>query len=228
MTLESFLSGFASNLPHGVFWSLAVAFAAGIMASAVCPCTLPMGMGLASVVGTAESHARKSGFWVAIAFFGGIAINLAVLGAVAGRLGVVLSESFGRYWTLAMAIASFLAALAAFWGPRLGADRLAQLRKSGLMGAFLYGFIFSLGTSAAPLLLLLTFAASQGSTMYGFILTLAFGIGRGAPFLLVGLCADAVVRLARLGLWRRAVQIASGSALLIVSAYYGKAFAALL
>ena len=228
MTLERFLHDFGSSLPAGSMWAIAVALLAGIVASAVCPCTLPMGLGMAGVVGASEQQARRSGFWIAAAFFAGIVVNLTVLGALVGRLGAVLTESFGRYWTLAMALVSLVAAVVAFYGPRLRVDRLASLRRPGAAGAFGYGFIFSLGTSAAPLLLLLAVAAAQAKPLYGLTLAFAFGIGRGLPFLLVGVFAGAVMRLARMTVWRRAIQVLSGVALLFVSFYYGRAYVALL
>ena len=228
MTLEQFLRNFGSDLPEGSVWGLGVALLAGVVASAVCPCTLPVGVGMAGVVGASESQSRRSGFWIAAAFFAGIVVNLTLLGALAGRLGAVLTESFGRYWALAMAVVSLVAAVAAFYGPRLKVDRLAAIRKPGLAGAFGYGFIFSLGTSAAPLLLLLAVAAAQANPLYGLALAFAFGLGRGLPFLLVGVFAGAVMRLARMGSWRRAVQVLSGCALLFVSFYYARAFVALL
>lgn len=228
MTLEAFLRNSAANLPEGSLLAFGVALAAGILASAVCPCTLPVGLGMAGVVGVSERQSRKAGFLIALAFFLGIVVNLTLLGAVAGRLGGILTESFGRYWSFAMAVASFVAAGFAFWGPRLTVEQLAVLRNPGPAGAFGYGFIFSLGTSAAPLLLLLTVAAAHAAPGYGAALALAFGIGRGLPFLLVGLCAGALVRLTRIGIWRRTIQTASGAALLVVSAYYAGAFVALL
>ena len=226
MTLEEFLQRFAYGLAGGSFWAVGVALLAGIMASAVCPCTMPMGLGMASLVGVSESQSRRTGFMIALSFFAGIVVNLTILGALAGRLGTLLTESFGRYWTLAMALTSLVAAIVAFWGPRLKVAQLAALRRPGLAGAFGYGFIFSLGTSAAPLLLLLTVAATQARPEYGLILTMAFGVGRGLPFLLVAVFA--VMRLTRFGLWRRSLQMISGSALLFVSAYYTKAFMTLL
>jgi cytochrome c-type biogenesis protein len=120
------------------------------------------------------------------------------------------------------------AAILAFWGPRLRPSQLAALRKPGVTGAFVYGFIFSLGTSAAPLLVLLTVAASQAGTGYGLLLSFAFGIGRGLPFLLVGVFAGAVMRVARIGAWRRTIQFVSGSALVFVTIYYARAFVGLL
>lgn len=105
---------------------------------------------------------------------------------------------------------------------------LESLRRPGLAGAFGYGFVFSLGTSVAPLLLLLTVSAAQGRAAYGFLLAFTFGLGRGLPFLLAGLIASAMARFAQLGRWRRAVEVVSGCALLVVSAYYANTFVALL
>lgn len=228
MTLDAFLYNFGANSPDGSLIALGVALLAGVVASGVCPCTLPVGLGMASVVSASESRSRWSGFLIAAAFFVGIVVNLMLLGAVAGRLGVVLTESFGRYWTLAMALFSLIAAIVVFRGPRLQVAQLAALRRPGLAGAFGYGFIFSLGTSAAPLLLLLTVAAAHSRPEYGLTLAFAFGLGRGLPFLLVGLFAGAVMRLVRLGSWRRTLEVTSGYTLLVVSAYYARAFVALL
>lgn len=228
MTLEAFLRQFAGQLGTGLFAPLAVALFAGIVASAVCPCTLPVGVGIATVSGATEGQSKRMGLAVAAAFFFGIVVNLTMLGALAGRLGAIATEAFGRYWTLGMAVLSLLAAILAFWGPRLSTTRLEALRRPGIAGAFGYGFVFSLGTSAAPLLLLLTVAASVGDPLYGTVLAVAFGIGRGLPFLIIGVFASALMRFVRLERVRRPVQIVSGAALLLVSAYYARAFTFLL
>lgn len=224
MTLEGFLEQAVGSLPHGSIWMLGVSAVAGVLASAVCPCTLPVGVGVAGAAGASETQTPRGGFIIASAFFAGIVINLMILGAVAGRIGAMLTESFGRYWALGMAVFSLAAAIVAFWGPRLRPSQLAALRRPGISGALIYGFVFSLGTSAAPLLVLLTVLASEGGTAYGLLLSFAFGVGRGLPFLLVGLFAGAVMRLARVNAWRQTVQYASGAALLLVSLYYARAF----
>ena len=123
--------------------------------------------------GASETHSRRDGLFMAIAFFAGIVINLTILGALVSCLGGILTESFGRYWALGMAVFSLAAAVLAFWGSRLRPSQLAALRRPGMTGAFIYGFVFSLGTSAAPLLVLLAIAASQGGTIYGVFLVLA-------------------------------------------------------
>ena len=225
MTLEEFLRHFSHF--GGPFFVFVILPLAGVVASAVCPCTIPVGIGIAGIAGTSESQNRRSGFLIASTFFAGIVANLAILGALSGRLSAVLSEGFGQYWALAMAIFSLIAALVAFWGPRLSIDRLASLRRPGLVGSFAYGFIFSLGTSAAPLLLVLTMAAAQHTSGQGAPLAIAFGIGRGLPFLLVGLFAGALTRFVQMARWRQAIQILSGCALIFVSIYYTKVFLAL-
>jgi cytochrome c-type biogenesis protein len=227
MTLDAFLRDFGSGLGNSAVVALGVSFVGGMMASAVCPCTLPVGIGVAGIAGASEVKERKQGLKIATAFFAGIVINLTLLGAIAARLGALATESFGRFWALAMAVLSLVAAVVAFLGPRLKVRQLEALRRPGLAGAFGYGFIFSLGTSVAPLLLLLAVSAANGRPEHGFSLALAFGVGRGMPFLVAGLVASAVTRLAHLSRWRRAIEVVSGCALLVVSAYYANTFAAL-
>jgi cytochrome c-type biogenesis protein len=226
MTLRHFLESFATTLGEHSPIAIGIAIAAGVLASAVCPCTLPVGIGVASVAGAEEGASRRSGAAFALSFFGGIVVNLTILGALAGKLGSLATERFGRDWTIVMAIASLAAAIVAFAGPRLGFEKLVRFRRPGTIGSFVYGFVFSLGTSVAPLLVLLTVSAAKGSMIFGLLLALAFGIGRGLPFLIVGLFASALVRFARLGSRQRMIQLASGAALVVVSAYYVHAFVA--
>ena len=225
ITLDEFLRHAGQG--NGLLVTVGVSFLAGMVACAVCPCTLPVGIGVASVASASETAEQRGGIKIAAVFFAGIVTNLAILGTIAGRLGLLATESFGRNWALVMAAMSLLAAGVAFWGPRFKPSRLAALRRPGLMGAFGYGFIFSLGTSVAPLLLLLAFSAATARPEHGFILALAFGIGRGAPFLVLGLLAGVVVRFTRLTQWRRTLQVVSGCALLLLAGYYVQTFMAL-
>lgn len=112
---------------------------------------------------------------------------------------------------------------------RFGAIRqLTAWRHAGLAGALGYGFVFSLGTSVAPLLLLLTISAAQGRTDVGVHHAFAFGVGRALPFLVLALVASALTRFTRFQSWRRPLEIVSGCGLLLVSGYYGYAFIGLL
>ena len=229
MTLDEFLRQFGSALDQGLSpVGLLVVMLAGIVASAVCPCTLPVGLGIASAAGASEAESRHTGLGISLAFFAGIVLNLTLLGALTGRLGALATERFGLYWALGMALLSLLAALFAFWGPGLPVRQLTGWRRPGLTGAFGYGFIFSFGTSVAPLLLLLTVSAATGSPLYGMLLAFTFGIGRGLPFLIAGIAASTLTDLTHLAAWNRPLRLFSGVVLLLVSGYYAKTFVALL
>jgi len=143
-------------------------------------------------------------------------------------LGGLATESFGRYWALGMAVFSLVAAAFVFWAPRFSVSRVASWRRPGVTGAFGYGFVFSLGTSVAPLILLLTVSAATASAATGFLLAFTFGIGRGFPFLIAGVAGSAVAGFTPLGAWHRTIRVVSGSALVLVSGYYLRVFTALL
>lgn len=228
MTLEQFLQPLSAGLSHSPIAALGITFVGGILASAVCPCTLPMGLGVAGIAGASQVRARYGGLQVSAAFFAGIVLSLTALGGLAGRLGALATESFGRDWALGMAVLSLLAAALALWWPRMPIDRLTAWRRPGVIGSFAYGVVFSLGTSIAPFLLLLTIAAAVRRPEQAILLAFIFGLGRGLPFLLAGIVGTAATALIRLGLAGRAIQVASGLALLVVSVYYANVFVALL
>lgn len=158
-------------------------------------------------------------------FFGGLVLSLVTLGVIASYAGRLMTR-----WSVAFAIGtatvSLVAGLAAIFGPiirrRIPDPEISQ--RSGIAGAFLYGLGFSVATvttSAGPLLLLLTIAAAIGRPMYGAVLSLSYAIGRGLPFLLLGLFAGVVgTWFARLGRARRIGEIVSGVALVILSLYF--------
>lgn len=224
MSLEQFIQQFSQSLAQGSALSLLIAAGAGMITTGVCPCTLPVGLGIAGLVSSNTENKSNRGFMIALAFFCGIVVCLSILGALAGKLGIFLTETFGQYWAISMAVISLVAAVFAFYGPRLTTTKLANMRKPGIGGSFVYGLIFSLGTSAAPLLLLLSVAAATANPIYGFILALVFAIGRGLPFLVVSAFAGAVTKFAQLTWLRRTIQIVSGLALLYVCYYYVRVF----
>ena len=133
MTLE-FLQPLSAGISHNPLTALGITFAGGIVTSAVCPCTVPMGLGVAGLAGASQVRARYGGLQVSAAFFAGIVISLTALGGAAGRLGALATEAFGRDWALGMAVLSLVAAALALWWPRMPIDRLVAWRKPGVVG----------------------------------------------------------------------------------------------
>jgi len=168
---------------------------------------------------------RRRGILVSVAFFAGVVLSLLVLGTAAAYLGRLLSR-WSSSFAYGAAVFSLGAGLAAICGPairrRVPDPEIA--RRGGVAGAFVYGLCYSVATvttSAGPLLLLLTIAAAIGRPAYGAALSLSYGIGRGLPFLLLGLFAGAVgAWLARVNRARRAAEVASGLALVGLSVYF--------
>jgi cytochrome c-type biogenesis protein len=145
----------------------------------------------------------------------------------ASYLGRLLA---GWSWAFAIGVSLFslAAGLAAIFGPairRYVPDPEID-KRGGIAGAFIYGLLFSIATvttSAGPLLLLLTVAAAIGRPAYGAILSFSYAIGRGVPFLLLGLFAGTVgAWLARLGRVRRIAEVVSGVGLIVLAVYFAR------
>ena len=179
----------------------------------------------AQVEGAPAEARRRRGVLVSLAFFAGVVLGLVVLGTAAAFLGRLLSR-WSSGFAYGAALFALAAGLAAICGPaiRRRVPDPEFARRGGVAGALVYGLCYTVATvttSAGPLLLLLTIAAAIGRPVYGAALSLAYGIGRGVPFLLLGLVAGAVSEwLARVNRARRAAEVVSGVALVGLSVYF--------
>lgn len=186
-------------------------------------------MGIISYIGAhgeqTGDRPRRGARLLALSFFLGVTTGLLVLGTAAAYFGRLLVR-WSANFAIATAVLSILIGLAALLGPvlRRYVPNPEVKKRGGVGGAFVYGLLFTvatLTTSAGPLMLLLTIAAAVGKPLYGAVLSLAYGIGRGLPFLLVGLFAGRVAGwLARLERGRRLAEIVSGLALIGVGVYF--------
>ncbi len=129
-------------------------------------------------------------------------------------------------FALGTAVLSAIAGTVVLMGPavRRRVPNPEVRRRRGAAGAFLYGLLYTvatLTTSAGPLILLLTISAAMGRPAYGALLSLAYAIGRGIPFLLIGILAGASGRfIARAAKYGRPAEVVSGIALLGLSFYF--------
>ena len=152
-------------------------------------------------------------------------LALLALGTAAALLGRLLA-GWRRGFALGAAILTAVAGVAVLFGPafrRVVPDPPVP-RRASVQGAFLYGVLFSVATittSAGPLMLLLTVAAAIGRPVYGALLSLAYAVGRGAPFLALAIFSGRVQHwLERVESLRRPFEIVSGAALVGVAGYF--------
>jgi cytochrome c-type biogenesis protein len=248
-------------LDGSLLLALPIATAAGLL-SFFSPCVLPLVPAyLAYVTGLAPAElpalqARSlgdGGTAVAVAapraavrsrvvlgtvlFVAGFTAVFVAYGAIAGSLGGLLLTQ-QRTLTVVLGVVTILLGLAfAGWLP--GLDRTVRLRdpaRGGLAAAPLLGVVFGLGWTPCigpTLAAVQVLAIDEGTALRGALLSVAYCVGLGLPFLAVGLgyrralaASDWVRR------HQRAVQRVGGLALVLlglalVSGVWGAAVASL-
>ena len=201
------------------WWAPFLAFAAGIVAFAS-PCVLPLVPGYLSLVTAAGNGAtvpepgsgprRRSGVLSPVLLFvAGFSFVFTSLGAFAGVLvPVVRSPAGQRIAGLVVLAAGTFLLLYAF---RVGPPSLYRERRPLLAGvrpggaaAFPLGMAFAAGWTPCigPVLAgVLALAAAQSDPARSALLLLAFSLGLGVPFALIGLGVGGLMR--RLGFLQR-------------------------
>lgn len=230
MNSDAFIRSLEASVAQYPLAAILVAAVGGVLSTSACPCTLPAGVGLASYVGSQVESVgaparRRYGAALSASFFTGLILSLVVLGVLAATLGRVLAQ-WDAAFAASAALVTLVAGLAALFGPSLRrrVPDPAVRRRGGILGSFLYGTVYSVATitsSAGPLLLLLTISAAVGHPVYGALIAAAFAIGRGVPFLLLGLFAGRVGALiARVERYRRPAEALSGVVLVGLAGYF--------
>lgn len=162
---------------------------------------------------------------LSVAFFVALAVTLTVLGTAAAAMGRLLTR-WDAAFAIGAAAVTFVAGIVTLAGPALR-RRVPDpdvRQRGGITGALAYGATYSVATittSAGPLILLLTVATAMGRPLYGALLSLGYGVGRGLPFLALGLFAGRFAEwLARVERARRVAEVVSGVALLGLALYF--------
>ena len=77
MNLEYYVQQFSQTLGDGSLYSIVIAAGAGFITTGICPCTLPVGLGIAGLVSSNTENKSNKGFISALSFFCGIRVCLA-------------------------------------------------------------------------------------------------------------------------------------------------------
>ncbi len=216
---------FESALAKGPLSAAGVALLGGLLVS-LTPCVYPMIAITVSVFGAKQSQSHLHGLGLSSAFVLGIVAMFTPLGVLAGMTGSLFGAALQNQWVLTGIAVLFVAMAASMLGafelalPSALTNRLAQVGGVGPKGAFGLGLVC--GLIAAPctgpvLTGILTYIAKSQSGTVGALAMLAFSLGLGFPFLLVGTFA---VRLPKSGAWMVHVKSILAIVLSVVALYY--------
>jgi cytochrome c-type biogenesis protein len=189
------------------WWAPALAFAAGVVSFAS-PCVFPLVPGYLAFVSGGSTRAPSGGSGAderpprpvapIVLFIAGFSSVFVGLSAFGGLLGSLLRGTAGR-WITGVIIAGFGVLLLLYATRRGWAGLYAERRpllsrvRPGRAWAFPLGMAFAAGWTPCigPVLAgILAIAAGQGGGLRGAFLLLAYSLGLGLPFLLVGLGID--------------------------------------
>ncbi len=218
-------SEFESALAHGPLYAAGVALLGGLLVS-LTPCVYPMIAITVSVFGAKQVKSHWHGLGLSSAFVLGIVSMFTPLGVVAGMTGSLFGSALQNPWVLTAIALLFFAMSASMLGafelalPNSLTNRLAEVGGVGPKGAFGLGLVC--GLIAAPctgpvLTGILTYIAKTQSATAGALSMLAFSLGLGLPFLLVGTFA---IRLPKSGRWMMHVKSVLAIVLSVVALYY--------
>lgn len=179
---------------------------------------------------TSPEPSRLRVLSLTLTYVTGLALLYALLGLMAGLtgslFGTVASSWWARLLTAALLFVFGLAMLDIL--PVRVPHRLAAWATGRSGGS--YPAVFVLGASsgivAAPcgapaFAAVLTWVATTGSALLGFVYLFVFSLGMSAILVAVGLFSGAAARLPRSGMWMVRIKRAGGILLIAMAGYYG-------
>jgi thiol:disulfide interchange protein DsbD len=222
---QELAKAFRSALEGGSLGSaMLVSFLAGIGTS-LTPCVYPMIAITVSVFGARKVQNRMEGALLSTSFVGGMALLFTGLGIVASLTGGVFGDELSKPYIAGPLALVFLVLAASMFGafelalPHSWTTRLSEAGGLGHKGAFVLGMASSIiaAPCVGPVLgLLLPWIGTTGNIAFGVACMLAYSLGMGLLFWVVGTFA---VSLPKSGRWMEWVKSGFGL-LMVASALY--------
>lgn len=207
--------------------SVLIAFAAGIVVS-LSPCVYPLIPITVAVFGAREEQSYLRSFALSLCYVAGMAlfysaaaVTFSLLGLASGSLMampvVVLSIAGLGAVMAASLLGAFELVIPASWQ-----TRLSSIGGTGFKGAFLMGLVA--GVIAAPcagpvLVFILALIAKEGSILLGVALMLAYALGIGLLFLILGTFSQLIARMPKSGGWMEIARSVLGLGMLCAALY---------
>ncbi|MCE5181125.1 MAG: protein-disulfide reductase DsbD [Betaproteobacteria bacterium] len=226
---ENDSSRIGALLKGGNFWLILVTFFGFGLLLALTPCVFPMIPILSGIiVGQGSGLTKSRAFVLSLAYVLGMAITYAAVGVAAGLSGTLLSAALQNPWVLGGFALVFVALALSMFGmyelqmPSFIQSRFTEasnkVQGGGLASIFVMGMLSAVIVGpcvAAPLAGALLYISQTGNVVLGGSALFSLALGMGAPLLLVGVSAGAL--LPRAGGWMEAVKSFFGVLLLGVA-----------
>ena len=210
----------------GSFWLIMASFFGFGLLLALTPCVFPMIPILSGIiVGQGHALTKSRAFGLSLAYVLGMALTYAAVGVAAGLSGTLLSSALQNPWVLGGFALIFVALAFSMFGfyelqmPGFIQNRFNdasnRIKGGSLAGVFAMGALSAVIVGpcvAAPLAGALLYIGQTGDVVLGGVSLFSLALGMGAPLLLVGVSAGAL--LPRAGGWMEAVKSFFGILLL--------------
>ena len=229
-------SGLGATLQHEPLVAIATLFGAGVLTS-LTPCIYPMIPITAGLLAGASGdpdmgrtrRPRRRTIGLTLTYVTGLALFYALLGLLAGLtgslFGTIASHPWVRFAVANLLLVFGLAMLDVI--PVPVPQRLMQWAATRGGGSYpaIFGMGAASGVVAAPcgapaFAAVLTFVATTGSGLLGFVYLFVFSLGMTALLIAVGIFSGTVAALPRSGQWMVWVKRAAGIILLAMAESY--------
>jgi thiol:disulfide interchange protein len=212
----------------GLIWTLLFVFLAGFAVS-LTPCVYPMIPITMMVIGTRETEGLAERLALSFTFVGGLALTYTALGLIAGLTGAGFGTAMQNPWVTGSVAVLFLAMALSYLDlftlqlPGGLQDRLSGTGRAGFLGAILMGLVSGLVAApcAGPVTVaILAHIAQTRDPVIGVTLMLAFSLGLGLIFVVIGTSTELTRRLPRQGPWMDTLKLFFAVALFVLGFYY--------
>jgi len=232
LALAVFLSGceidadkFAKAMDENPLYGSLIAFGAGL-GTCLTPCVYPMIAITVSVFGAKQAKSRAQAMLLSTSFVVGIVALFTPMMMIAALTGKAFGTALSNPWVVGGISLVFIATAASMFGafemtlPESWMQRLSGVGGAGYGGAFALGLVS--GLVAAPctgpiLTMILTWIGTSRNIPLGAGVGVAYSLGLGLPFWLVGTFA---VGLPKGGKWMVGVKSFFGIVMLVVALYF--------
>ena len=210
-----------------MIWTLVGVFAGGIALN-LTPCIYPLIPITISYFGGQSKRSQGKLAIHAICYIGGLSTSNSVLGVVAAMTGGLLGALLQNPLVLtfvALVLVVFATSLFGLWELRMpyGLTQAASKTYAGYLGSVFMGLTLGVVASACigPFILgLLTWVASMGNPLIGFIIFFMLSLGLGLPLFFLALFSGQLENLPRSGEWMVWVRKLLGWVLVGMAAYF--------